>query len=148
MIVVDTNLLLYAYDASSEHHEAARAWTEGIFSGPEPVRLPWVVVLGFVRISTHARALATPFSIAEATAIVDEWIAQPNVDLLDPNGQHWPLLRELAKSSQVRGPHVTDAHIAVLCIEHGATLCTNDHGFKRYEGLRVRYPLEEAGSAP
>ena len=28
MIVIDANLLLYAYDTSSPHHQAARHWLE------------------------------------------------------------------------------------------------------------------------
>lgn len=30
MILVDANLLLYAEDSLSEHHEAARAWWDGL----------------------------------------------------------------------------------------------------------------------
>lgn len=37
MILVDANLLLYAYDSSSTHHRAARRWLEEAFSGHQPV---------------------------------------------------------------------------------------------------------------
>ena len=36
MILVDANLLLYAEDSLSEHHQAARTWWDAQLSGAEP----------------------------------------------------------------------------------------------------------------
>ena len=44
MIVLDANLLLYAYDASSAIHAQARAWIESVLSDGTPVGLPWQTV--------------------------------------------------------------------------------------------------------
>lgn len=38
MILVDANLLLYAYHVRAEQHAASRAWLEAALSGPELVR--------------------------------------------------------------------------------------------------------------
>jgi predicted nucleic acid-binding protein len=40
MIVLDANLLLYAYDRTSVHNTKARRWIESIFSGDMLVGLP------------------------------------------------------------------------------------------------------------
>jgi len=40
MIIPDLNLLRYAYDAASPHHDAAVSWWEGSLNGPEAVGLP------------------------------------------------------------------------------------------------------------
>jgi predicted nucleic acid-binding protein len=40
MILIDANILLYAYDANSSRHAAARKWLQEAFSKGEPVRLP------------------------------------------------------------------------------------------------------------
>ncbi len=40
MILVDANLLLYAYHPQSDQHEASRVWLESILSGAELVRFP------------------------------------------------------------------------------------------------------------
>jgi predicted nucleic acid-binding protein len=37
---------------------------------------------------------------------------------------------------------VTDAALAALAIEHGATLCRTDRDFARFPGLRTISPLE------
>jgi hypothetical protein len=52
VIVIDANILLYAYDSSSAHHEVARGWLETILSRPEPVGLAGMTVLAFLWFGT------------------------------------------------------------------------------------------------
>lgn len=143
MIVVDANLLLYAYDATSIHHAAAKRWLEDTFSGPDEVRLPWVVVLAFLRIVTNPRAVSTPLPRAQAATIVSAWLALPNVGVVDPTRRHWDVLSRYLEGAQAGASLVTDAHIAAITAEHGATLATNDRDFTRFEGIRVVFPLAE-----
>jgi predicted nucleic acid-binding protein len=39
------------------------------------------------------------------------------------------------------GNLTSDAHLAALAIEHGAELCSSDHDFARFPGLKWRNPL-------
>ncbi len=144
MILVDANLLLYAYNPSSPHHSAARDWFEATMSGSEPVGFAWVTLLAFVRIGTSARALEHPLPTAEAGDIVSEWLASSITTLLNPGERHWQILRDLMTRGQVRGPLVTDAHLAALAIEHGAELATTDRDFARFPGLKFFNPLQPA----
>lgn len=141
MTIVDVNLLLYAYNSSSEHHPRARTWLQEVLSRPQPVGLPLVVILAFLRIATNSRAFVKPYSIGEAMAIVASWLGQPQVRLLEPGDLHWTILTRLLEEAQVRGPLVMDAHLAALAIEHGATLCTTDRDFRRFPELRILNPL-------
>ena len=141
MILLDANLLIYAYDLSSPFHEPARSWIEKAFSGSEPVRLSWTTLLAFVRITTNARAFRAPLSIEEALSAVDTWFAQPEVDTIEPGKGHRAILRQLLTEAQVTGPLVMDAHLAALAIEHGATLWTTDGDFKLFPGLQFVNPL-------
>ena len=145
MILVDANLLLYAYMARSEHHAEARAWVEKTFAGPLPVRLAWTTILAFLRISTNAGLSGRPLRMDEAAAVVEEWFGQPALDILTPGERHWEILRGLLRSAQVRGALTSHAHLAALAIEHGATLCTCDRDFTRFPGLRVMNPLVRSG---
>ena len=142
MILIDANLLLYAYDPSSLQHHAARNWLESTFSKPELIGLPWLTLLAFVRISTNPRALENPLSVAEAGAIVSDWLERPTVIVLNPGDRHWQILRDMMIKGQARGALVTDAHLAALAIEHGATLATTDRDFARFPGLKFFNPLE------
>jgi toxin-antitoxin system PIN domain toxin len=141
VILVDANLLLYAYNPSFERHERARLWLEGILSRPDPVRLSWITILAFLRIATNSRAFEHPLSIDEGIAIVSQWLDRPMVDILEPGERHWEILRGLLAKTQLRGALVMDAELAALAIEHGATLYTTDRDFGRFEKLRTVDPL-------
>jgi toxin-antitoxin system PIN domain toxin len=141
LTLVDANLLLYAYDATSRFNAAARSWLEEQLSGSALVGLPWSVILAFLRISTNARALQHPLSIEEATGIVASWLEVPCVVIPGPGAGHWDILAGLLAASQAKGPLVSDAHLAALTIEHGGVLATTDRDFTRFEGLRLLDPL-------
>ena len=140
-MLVDANVLLYAYDASSSRHTAAKRWWEERLSRPEPVWLAWSTILAFVRIGTHVRVFKQPLAIDEACAAVDAWLERPMVDVLEPGPRHWEILKLLLAHSQASGNLVTDAHLAAPAVEHGLTLMSTDRDFARFEGLAWRDPL-------
>lgn len=142
MILVDANILIYAYNPAAEQHAAAKRWLEAAMAGPTPVRLAWVTVLAFVRIMTHPQVFRRPFSMSEAVEAVDSWLAQPSVAMLSPSDDHWPILRQVLMSGQASGPLSTDAHLAALAVEHGATLFTTDRDFARFPGVAAVDPLK------
>jgi len=141
VIVVDTNLLLYAHHEGSRHHGLATRWFQEVMNGDETIGLPLVAILGFLRVGTNPRIFLHPFTMDEALDIVDSWTERPSVRVLTPTPRHWTVLRDVASSGQAKGARLTDAHIAALTIEHGGTLATNDRGFARFPRLKVRYPL-------
>jgi toxin-antitoxin system PIN domain toxin len=141
VILVDANLLLYAYDASSDHHAAARRWWEACLSRPAPVRLAWSTVVAFVRIGTHLRVFSQPLTLTEACEAVDGWLSRPMVSLLEPGPLHWEILRDLLTGTGAAGNLVTDAHLAALAIEHGAVLMSTDRDFARFPKLGWEDPL-------
>ncbi|MEO8510748.1 MAG: TA system VapC family ribonuclease toxin [Chloroflexota bacterium] len=141
MILVDANLLLYAYDSTSPSHEVAKAWLEATLSGDEEVRIPLTSALAFIRIGSNPVVFRQPMSVATAVGIVAEWLDRPGVSLALPAAGHWTRLAKVATEGQARGPLVTDAHLAVLAQEHGAVLCTTDRDFARFAGLRINNPL-------
>jgi toxin-antitoxin system PIN domain toxin len=141
MILIDANLLVYAHDSRSPHHDAARSWLESVLGDIEPVRIPLVALLAFVRIVTNPSLFPAPLSPGAAIEIVEGWLSQPNVAIATPTERHWRLFTQAASGGQARGPMLMDAHIAALAVEHGATLMSADRGFARFPGLRFRNPI-------
>lgn len=141
MILIDANLLLYAFDLSSPHHQGARRWLSATLSSPEPLALTWATILAFLRLGTEPRLLRRPLTTEQATAIVSEWLERPNVTVLAPGQRQWSILNKLLAEGQVKGALVTDAHLAALAIEHGATVATVDRDFARFPSLRFFNPL-------
>lgn len=141
MKVLDLNILLYAVNRDSPRHADAKAWLESVMSGEETVGIPWVVVLGFLRLSTARQVFARPLSTDEACRIVGGWFEQDPVVALNPGDEHWPTLHRLLREAGSAGNLTTDAHLASLAIEHGAELCSTDADFARFPHLRWTNPL-------
>jgi toxin-antitoxin system PIN domain toxin len=142
MILVDANLLLYAYDPGAAEHQGSRAWLETMLSGSALVRFSWLTLWAFLRITTNPRIFERPLTVPEAAAHVSSWLAQPSAGILEPGERHWDILRQLAQDGQAAGPLVMDAALAAIAIEHGATLCTTDRDFARFPGLTWINPLD------
>ena len=145
MILVDANLLLYAYHSRAEQHEESRAWLETVLSGPDLVRFAWLTLWAFLRIATNPRVFEIPLSSTEAEAAIFSWLDQPAAGILDPGERHWDILRGLVRDGQAAGPLVMDAVLAAIALEHGATVCTTDRGFSRFSALRWTNPLAANG---
>ena len=147
MMLVDANLLLYAYDSESPHHAPARRWLAAELSSGRPVRLALVTLLAFVRIASDRRVFTRPLSPVDACALIESWLDQPNVQLLQPGGRTWQLLGRTCEEGQARGAMVMDAHLAALALEHGACIATTDRDFSRFPGVEVLNPVEAAGDS-
>lgn len=141
MILLDANVLLYAYDATSLRHEPARTWLERALTVESDVRIAVTTAMAFVRIATDPRVFEQPMDPSRAIDIVAGMLARPNVSLVSPGDRHWTLLADIAASGQARGLMLMDAHLAALALEHGAALATSDRDFRRFPGLRIVDPL-------
>lgn len=136
MLMLDANVLIYAYRSEEKQHAAARTWLERVFAAPEPIGLPWQTMLAFLRITANHRIFERPLPMPKAQQIVAGWLDQRQVHVIDAGEHFFSVLSSLLDSAQIRGPLVTDAALAALAIENGATLCTTDRDFARFVGLK------------
>ncbi len=141
MILVDANILLYAEDSLSAHHESARTWWDAQLSCAAPVCMCWPVLTAFIRIVTNARLHQRPLTLREAVDRVQSWLDQPCVCVIQPAEQHWEILQRMLHEGNATGNLVSDAHLAALAVEHNCELCSTDADFARFPGLNWRNPV-------
>lgn len=141
MILVDANLLIYAVNRELPQHAAARRWLEETLSSNQSVGLAWVVILAFLRITTRGDIFERPLAAERALGYAEEWLRQPFVKPVAPGDKHWQVLRNLLQVSGAAGNLTSDAHLAALAIENGATVFSADNDFKRFAGVRHVNPL-------
>jgi toxin-antitoxin system PIN domain toxin len=144
MIIVDTNLLLYAHVASFPQHPAARAWLDEQLNGASRVGLPWPTLLSFVRLVSNPRIFEHPEPLGEAWQQVEKWLQCPPAWIPLPTTRHQAVLGALLAETGGRSNLVPDAHLAALAIEHGLVLCSTDGDFARFSTLRWQNPLQAA----
>ena len=141
MIVPDANMLIYAYDATSPFHKRARSWWESVLSGIEPVGVPWIVILAFVRIMTHPTLSANPMTVRQVRDAVAAWLSLSHVRILVTTPCTLDLFFDLLTSAGTGGNLSTDAMIAALASEHGGCVFSNDGDFRRFANTTWRNPL-------
>jgi len=144
MMLVDANLLIYAVDADSPHHARVRAWWEALLSGPHSVGLPWLVLLAFIRITTHTRIMQHPMAVDDALAYVERWLGVPDVTVVDAPPGMYPQLAAELRASGTGGNLSNDTFLAVLARALDATLCSADNDFRRYRNLKYYNPVFES----
>ena len=141
MKLVDANVLLYAVNETSRHHESARTWLDDALSGGATVGFAWVPLLAFLRISTRAGLFPHPLTTTQANGVVHEWLSRPTARVLAPTARHPFVLAELLEHVGLGGNLVNDAHLAALAIEHRAEIVSFDIDFDRFPRVRWSTPL-------
>lgn len=141
MNLPDTNLLIYAFNASAPHHREAAAWWEEEVNSGAPVGVCWPVFQGFIRLLSGRHIVEEPYSAGELFAIAEEWWERPGVRLLSPSQDTYRIFRELMETCSIAGSAATDALIAAFALEHRGRLHSNDTDFLRFPGLKVVNPL-------
>lgn len=141
MKVVDVNILLYAVNEDAPLHEPARDWLQGALSSGETIGLTWPVVLAFIRLSTRSAVFPKPLSAEDALGLVAEWLALPQVVVLQPTLRHYSILRNLLLPLGTAANLTSDAHLAAVAVEHGAELYSSDNDFARFPSVRWVNPI-------
>lgn len=143
MTLLDVNILIYASDADAPEHPKTFAWLDRLFESPGIIALSWPTLWGFLRISTNRRRGPHPAMSELALRRIEEWLRQPDVRIVQPGTRHLEILGSLIVRYEACGPLVSDAILAALAIEHGATLASTDRDFSRFPNLKWVNPLDE-----
>ncbi|HTC86922.1 MAG TPA: type II toxin-antitoxin system VapC family toxin [Bryobacteraceae bacterium] len=141
MIIIDVNILIYAVNRDAPLHSRAKAWLESAISGTETLGISWTVLLAFLRLTTRPGLFRNPMPIDDAFDVLDSWLAQASVAVIEPGPRHASILRGILLSTGTGGNLTSDAHLAALALEQRAELCSSDHDFHRFPGLKWRNPL-------
>lgn len=141
MILVDANLLVYAFDGELPQHSASKAWLEKRLNGHQPIGMPWASLLAFARLVSNPRIFEHAVSVPAAWAQVEEWLDLDPVWTPLPTTRHRQIFQKLVDQVAMKSALVPDAHLAALAIGHDLTLCSADRDFARFPGLRWENPL-------
>ena len=141
MILVDVNVLVYAYRRDVRRHDDYRVWLEDVLNGDQDYGVSDLVLSAFLRVVTHPRIFNPPSDFASAFAFAQTIRSQPNAVSVSPGSRQWEIFGRLCEISDARGNLVPDAYLAALAIESGSEWITTDRDFSRFRGLRWRHPL-------
>ena len=142
MRAIDTNILIFAEVSTSHHHGRARDILTELAEGGRSWAIPWPCVHEFLRVVTHPRVFHPPVPLERALSDLERILGSPSLRLLHETPRHTEVMKEVLRTGRATGNLIHDAHIAALCIEHGASeFLTGDRDFERFEGLSVVDPF-------
>lgn len=137
MRLPDVNVLVHAVNDASASQPCAAQWLAEGLDSPEGLALAWVVMLGFLRVTTRPGIFPRPLTAEQALQVLNRWLAHPGARVVHPGPRHAAMLGRTLLRLGIAGNLTTDAHIATLAQEHGAIVGTFDKDFQRFDGLRV-----------
>lgn len=137
---VDVNVLLYAANSSSEHHQAASRLLVALMSAPERVVILPLVALGFLRLASDRRVFARPLTPDQAMGYLHSLTAHPHIAITSPAPSHITVFERLFAHHRPVGPDVTDVYLAACAIDMGASWLSFDRGFERFADLDWKLP--------
>lgn len=141
-MILDANVLLYAVDSSSAHHEATVEWLESALNGVTRIGFPVQTLSAFTRIATHPRIMRDPLSAERAADFVRAWL-EPGVSWVPTTGAAtWTIAESLVRRHAVTGNLVPDAVLAASAVEHGVPVVSADSDFARFAGVSWVNPLQ------
>jgi uncharacterized protein len=143
VLVVDTNVLVYAVNLDSQFHEGCSDWLERQRQRLSAWYTTWPIIYEFLRVTTHPRTLSRPFSASAAWEFVTALLASPGFSVLVPSERHADIASQVFSELPHLGSNIMhDAHTAILMREHGIKqICTRDTDFHRFPFLDVIDPL-------
>ena len=143
MLLVDTNVLVYAANIDSQFHEPCRDWLARQRLRPDAWYTTWPIVYEFLRVTTHPRVMRRPWSATAAWQFVSALLASPGFSTLVSTQRHAEVAEGvIAELPHMAGNIIHDAHTAILMREHGVSrICTRDADFSRFPFLEVTDPV-------
>jgi len=149
VIVLDTNVLVFAVHDGVPEQKSCRALVTRMRDGPLPWFTTWGILYEFLRVTTHPRVFRKPWSIQEAWSLVASLLASPSLTVLVETAHHAEVAAAVFDEvPPVRGNVLHDAHTAILMREHGIRrIYTRDMDFHRFPFLEVIDPLQASGQA-
>ena len=111
--------------------------TRAAIGGGGGVGFAWLVLVGFVRVSTRVGILTKPLPVADSLGIMDDWLHHEGARVIHPGERHAGVMGALLLAAGTAGNLTNDAHLGALAIEQDAIVGTFDKDFKRFPGVKL-----------
>jgi len=148
VIVVDTNVLVYAADADSAFYGPCRNWIESRRHQADAWFCTWPIAYEFLRVVTHPRVFRHPLPLPDAWRFLATLFRSPGLAMLAPTPRHAEVAGGVLRGlPYLSGNILHDAHTAILMREHGVRqICTRDNDFHRFPFVEIVDPVTQMGA--
>lgn len=141
MILLDANVLIYAFRKELPQHERVRDWLIRTVAR-DSIGVPVISELAFLRLSTKPLGPIAAAPWDQTWSFLEALLARPHVFRISPGSRHPNFFADLMERHALVGDETSDAWLAALALEQDARFATADRGFRRFVDLRIVNPIE------
>lgn len=144
MILLDTNLLVFATSRNSPHYLTARRICEEAYQGALEACVSFQNLCEWYAVVTHPRKVQPALSAEEASRELETFLAPSRLTILAFSPGILRRLPELLRRSGSRGAHAFDVLLVATMLENGVeTIYTeNVSDFSAFREIRAINPLQ------
>lgn len=138
MILVDSNILIYAINRSSPKHQAAQSYLQ---EQRDVLCVAHQNVLESLRVLTH-RVFPQPMTLSAALSAVTSMV--DTCLLLTPTRSTYELTKELMKHYDLRADAIYDTYLVATALTHGVmkVATDNEKDFRIFKEITVINPFQ------
>ena len=103
MILLDSNVLIYAHREDAPGHIQYHQWLEHVLNDAQPFGISDIVLSAVVRIATHPQIFKKPSPLKDAMKFVDQVRGCPHCLLTNQGPRHWGIFCSLVQSLKLTG---------------------------------------------
>lgn len=141
LLLVDTNVLVYAMDGTSQFHVASRAVLDRAQSANANLCVTSQNLAEFFSLVTNASRVVSPQSIDDALAAIESLISLPGLRVLPTPVGTETLWIDLCRKHPVKGARIFDLQlVATMSINGVERISTFDSDFRNVAGITVEVP--------
>lgn len=141
MILLDVNVLIYAFRQDMPQHAAIKPCVEELVNGQARFGVPEIVLQSVVRVVTQPK-FQPPGTLAEVFAFCNAVASSPNCTIVYPSERHWGIYEGLCRRINARTKLAANAYLAAFALDRDDTWITTDGDFAKFPGLKWRHPLD------
>jgi hypothetical protein len=141
MLVLDANILIYAFREELPQHMIVRDWLLRSLRGRQSIGVPTLAEIAFLRLTTKTLGPLTAAPWQTAWDFLTALYGHRAARRVQPGKRHPEILDHLARQYRLRGDAIVDGWLAAFALERDATLVSADHGFARFKELKWLNPI-------
>ena len=144
MVLLDTNILIYAANKDSEHHPIAFQIREEALMGKSETCVSLQNLVEFYSIITSSKRVQNPLSPEIASYEINQYLNNDKIVKFHFNEQSLKLLTGLTQKYKVTAQNVYDLKIVATMLTHGVSeiITANETDFIRFSEVKVQNPFK------
>lgn len=142
MILLDTNILIYATDTTAPFHKNSKKLRDNGLQGTVSLCVTSQVLLEFFAVVTSSKRIVNPIEPQKAIEEIDKYLEAEKIIKIYPNKDTFSKIIDLSKKYNIKSQEIFDIQLVATMLSNNVTeIYTYDTGhFSKIKEILVLTP--------